>query len=420
MLCKKCKTAVAETERRCPYCGAKPNRGRKAKQTVGLAVACLVLGMCGTYMYMDSAGLLSADAEDMALALPVESFAPTPPAASEALLVATPAPISDLQKDISEVWLMLEAAYKGAMLYTEAFAEERPYISRNGYAYDMRAEAFLTAQDLIDAALLDEAFAGERILLLYIRPADTADFTEISLGGSTALSLFAAYETKDGVALVGTGSARGVMFRESMHELFARYAVSETVIKRPTADTAEYKDILAAIADEEETGAAYDVRFMAADEEFAFVVVSRPDAAHQLLPFALEWGEAGWQVLPCHFSPDRHVAEEVNHIVPRMNLRLLPEFLMDGDIRLNPSADYEFIADYMLEAGTITQADMPVAFASGNDEMLYMVLASGRAFLGRYNGETGWEMLPVQNWMEAEMQMRGVSKTPPLYIIRQE
>ena len=419
MLCKKCNTAVEENAARCAYCGARQNRGQKPRRIAAMAAAGLLALSCGAYMYLDSAGLVPTGAED----------ATPPPAATEAPAqtakpttaprpTATPAATSDLHMDIADVWLMLADAYNATMLYTKSFSALTPYATRGGYLYDLKANAFVTAQTLQQADMTDSQYAGAKVLLLYLRPVDLLPYGELSPGESAALTLFTAYETKDGIALLGANGARGIIYREHLLDVFARYAPRDGEITRPSSADADYEAIITAITlSSPPGGEGCIVRYMAADEANAVAVVSLPSAPTATTAYVLERTSEGFQALTLGSSP--HTAVAINIAAPALNQALLPAWLLQPPPALQGPEAFAFITEYMLETETIAESDMPVTYVSGTESALYMELQSGLRFLGTYSAK-GWEMLPVQGWREAEAILASLGGDPPLYIIRQE
>jgi len=438
MLCKKCKTAVSEGEQRCPLCGARLRRGRRLKQVAGITAACVIGLSCCTLMYLDSVGLAPWNAEeahDAHEAEPGDVPTPSAPPVDDTEPTPTPSATADLQKAMEDVWAMLESAYGGAALYMAAHETESAFVSQNGYLYQAAAGEYVTAKRLIDANVLDARHAGDKIMLLYLRPVDAAVFAEVSLGESDAFALFAAYETQDGVALFGEGNAQGVLYRESMNMLLARYASAHGTVRRLSAEEETYTALRGLVeaavnaqatgddagADSNENETGIDIRYMAADERFACIVASGKASSERLQAYIAEFSEeSGWALLPLAYEEGGFLAAAVNRIVPEMPATLLPDYEPDR-VPLLPAAYYAFITDFMLSQGTVTEADMPVDFVSGNDEAVYMVFRSGLCFFGRYSmAAEGWPMFPVQNWMGAELLMRSAGKSPATYILRQE
>ena len=439
MLCKKCKTAVPEQERRCPYCGTRQRRGRRLKQAVSAVCACALALACCTLIYLDRVGLAPWDADGIQAAAPpnaTEEPAQTPPPADDADPTPVPTATADLQKAMEDVWAMLEDAYRGAMLYMAANATDNAFVSQNGYLYNASARAYVTAQTLLETKMLDSRYAGDKILFLYLRPADTEPFPEVSFGKSLAPALFAAYETQDGVALFGAGNARGVLYRESMNGIFEVYASSHGAVRRCSAADEVYGILRALVAAElladapdapdiaDDTDApvktGVDIRYLAADEKYACVVASAASSSDRLRTFIAENTAEGWLLLPAATEGARVLAEAVNRAVPGFSVALLPDYEPAKAV-LYPAESFAFITDFMLTEGSITADDMPVDFVSGNGEMMYMELTSGLRFFGRYSAEEQvWKMFSVQNWMEAELLIRGGSQNAAVCILRQE
>jgi len=421
MLCKKCKTAVADSEKRCGYCGVRLNRGRRIKLATSIMMTCAVISVCGVFIYLNGAGLWQPEAE---AELPQAEASMPPEETANPLVLPTESaapvnsPTTDLRKDMDEVWQMLDDVYKSTMLYTALNDTESPFVSQNGYLYNARAgvNAYVTTRKLIEAEMLDKAYEDEKILLLYLRPNDMRAFTEVQMGSSEALSVFVAYETRDGIAILGAGTARGVLYRESMGTLLEQYAVTGGEIVRPGADDPIYQEILAVIREEISVA---DVRYMAMNGQHAFVVASAADAPETLSFHIVEMTEDGWKVRPFDTRAYTHYEVNVNRTAANMNINLLPGY-KPKDVRLLTAEPLTAIVDGMLTVNAMTAQDGPVVFASGNEEWLYVVLQSGRRFLGYYDSGAGWEMTLVQDWAEAEAYMHGMRKMPPLYIIWQE
>ena len=417
MLCKKCKTAVADDAKRCSYCGTRLNRGRRLKMMMKTMAAGAVIAACGVLIFLNQSGIwvpgANTEPDDL-------------PAASGSIVLGSPAPSANASLPtasnvVSDMQAMLEAAYKGAMLYTAMYDADMPFVSQNGYLYNAKADvnAYVTVKTLVDAGMMEKRYENEKVLLLYLRPIDMKGFAEVQTGDGTALTVFAACETKDGIAILGGGTANGTLYRESMGVLLAQYAVSEAEIERPRASDATYKAVLSAIREEAPSRTGYDVRYMASDGQYAFAVVSERGAPETLAFHIVEKTERGWQLRPPGVGVHTHYAAAANLTAPNMNIQLLPDYapadvhLLSQDLLVSITAD-------LLADDIIAVADMPASFMSGNGNWVYMVLKSGRCVVGGYNSDTGWDMEFVQDWLEAEDYMREKRAESSAYIIWQE
>ncbi len=342
--------------------------------------------------------------------------------------IPSPLPTTDLDKALTDVFEMLEEVYSGAYGYYNALPS---LVSKKGFLYNMETERFVGIDDLVSKGFVDSKYKGENILILSISPSSLKEYEETSFFEiSAGLAVFAAYETKDGIAILSHGQ-KGVLYREHFNSLIEKYVFDHGEIRRPSASASEYASIITPIISYELLSEPVYARYVAADDKYAVVVLSTQSEPNKLCGYILENLESGYSVVYNNFETTSHFKQDINSRLPDLNLDLLPHYniFYENDAINDSFPDllnklYAMQSDEALPyAGVDTNIIIPeydkLIFSSGNDKYAYFVFESGTIILAAK--EENWRFMRIKSWEEAEtMLVQMEPENPPTYIILQE
>lgn len=415
MLCAKCSTGVFEKDKVCAACGAKINRFKLLKSAARVIVLMLFVAGCAAYLMR--ARLFPGN---MTM-IPAIVAATTPPAVTEAPIepdkpTPTVLPTSDLKKDIEDVWKMLGDIRNAAGTYI-ANHLDFSFTSKGGYLYDSMSMSYITIDALNRRGLIESKYRAENVMILYVKPDDLAGFAELGFGRGDELEVCTAYETIEGIALM-TSHNYGILYRENFSPLLEKYNPDHGKVSRPQIASTEYAEVISAIQEYNFDEKAYDVRYLAIDSKYAYVVYSINDEPNTLRNCVLEWS-GGWNVTINDAASGEAPYADINRTLPDFNESLMP--LCNADLLMLAPTEY-FLGpiDGLLARQTFARAELPVAFICGTYEAVYFELSSGGKYIAVLRDGT-WEGLRVSQFIEAEDILKAAFRSnPPLLIVKQE
>ncbi|MDR2649215.1 MAG: hypothetical protein LBB94_05795, partial [Clostridiales bacterium] len=198
MICKKCKTAVSENDRKCPNCRASLRMYSNHQFWLAALIIILLLIIFSIYiMYTQMRVNQPYTPENQAVQTnqPPEDAQPGSGAnAGNNGITAQPIPVfsADPGKTSAEIEKMVQNIAASAEKYRAAYSETNEFVSSNGYLYDFPAEAYISVKDFTDVEGFDPAYADEGAMILYVKTGDMPN--EITFGmDSDKLAVFVLY-----------------------------------------------------------------------------------------------------------------------------------------------------------------------------------------------------------------------------------
>lgn len=363
---------------------------------------------------------------------PVE---PSPSSAPDQRALTVPAdeaplPVSHPRPGVSEAEAaeMARAMAAAAQLYCDKYGEQAELITKNGFLYDFPAKEYMTSYFLTEGGEMDERYADEPPFILYVRPEDMQGVTGLTAppAADGKPVIFAACEANNAFAVATARENCGLMSKEDMNALLAKYNSSHGEVRRYGAESETYRGVEKAVAERRADGARLDMRFLAADDKYAFVVCSPAGSTTNISAYALQKENDGWAVKLAEFEKEYQFRKHVTENIPDMSTALMPEFDLYFQLKYAKS-NFDGVISALETEGFITEDDGAVSFISGTNDFVYAVYESGKKFVGRLtegddNGEGGahWDIRPVLSYADAESYMKAHDVSPPLFIVRQE
>jgi len=396
MLCRKCRTAVDDGYRRCPYCGAALGTNKKI-----ITVSLLgVVGAIGAIYALTASSPQESPPSQPANAVPaVISAAPTP----------TPAPDAAFAPpdESGAAFAMLQSKIYAFGDYFSSHFNPDELISRNGYLYSNVRKEYVSAVYLASAGYLPEDDANASVGLLYISPALlTSVGADVNPGGQ--LTLFMSYEIRGGVALVSVSGDKCVVTRENLKTVLDRYSYTPGQVTEYDFETG--RDVIDfAVPD-----GISDVRYAAGDGQSAFVLWY--DGVQGVYTGAALWKTAdGWTFVQSGVTADETSRLSVNKNNPVFNLDVFPPYNF-SNYNLNPSVPYEDIL------GGLGLTEDDVTFSAAADKFCCITTAAGGLYVCARQADGSWKIQAVNDTSSARAFMRSEHPAgiPPYFILPME
>ncbi len=429
MICRKCKTAIAETEKTCASCGSSTS----SKPLAIMLCAVLLGGLAFCYAALDSSflGQQSVQADPIIsqpettvkipkneLSNKVESMSVLKPEAK------IPKYEPNFGKKLDEVWEMVRNVANASKVYYDEYSKTKIFVTQNGYFYDVLAQSYVQTSDLSNLAEIthiDKKYENESVLLLFLKPSDLANFEQLELETteSDKLQLFAAYETREGYALATAEKDVGILTREKLYYVLEKYNNNNGEIIRLDKESWHTKEIENAISIYLRNEELLDVRYLAKNNKYAFAVVSQKGAPQQIKQFVVLDEDGKWTVALSDFETLKEYKEIITENFVDFPITMLPPYNMFYDAKLIKSDFSEVIAT-MIEDGIIGEEGSAPSFITGTDKFAYIEFPEDKKFIGYFMQDIKlWNIVPVSNYVEAEKILVDKTKEPPLFIIKQ-
>ncbi|MDR2166853.1 MAG: hypothetical protein LBE35_03245 [Clostridiales bacterium] len=422
MLCRNCNGSIGPEDGVCKVCGHPVRKGAKNwPRFVKMAMVVLVLGAGVVFVVFYTQGRIDfgfltdrgaaaappVEAEIPAENIPAELPDPTAPQNVETVPI-----VRDEETRIE----ILSEIYVAATVFISQFPQT-PFISNTGYLFDLTNETLITVEMLSATGLIGYEHLEEPKLLLFLRPADFAPFDEVEMPNSEQMTIFVGHETITGIGLYSSFGYQEI-FRENLNEILLSYMPYGGEIVRPMSAHPIFQAALGNL--NQMAGQDHDVRYLAFDENFVFVTVSRVGESHQLQHYVFRRDGDEISLMLANAEGARHPAQVINHAAPNFNFELLPYFEI-GRNTLRVPDDAAFILEE-LRAANFIGADYEPEFAAVANFHAYLVFPGNQAFLGILGND--WVFRQVSGWQEAEellWEWAQEGLVPySLYILRQE
>ncbi|MCL2699437.1 MAG: hypothetical protein FWE68_03915 [Defluviitaleaceae bacterium] len=429
MVCLKCKTAIEEGAKVCPYCKKKFAADRQFINIALLGMMALLTS--ATLLHLtrtaDEATLGRSSSVLPRPAVEVVPAPPSVPAPPEPMMMpATPTPPPhniDTGRRDDEVWALTENLAVTMHDYYERNSRSRVILSKNGYMYNFPARSYYTPRSFTRIESMNQEYADEQALLLFMRPSSLAVFLPDAGLDGNELTLFCGYETRAGITIAGREGRLGIISRENFQTLLAEYSDERGGVRRHRRDSPEFTEIVRAAGrfknNFERTPEDFDVRYLASDSKYAFVVLSERHSPAVLEMFVLLSGPDGWRVDFSGFENMFMYQKKVNARYPDFNIGMLPPFNLYYAAQTIRS-DVTPLIEAMRVQGVITEEDGDAVFATGTEKFCYMEFENGRKLLAVFTGhETGWMVYTAEDSWHAEVIMATYETDPPTFILKQ-
>lgn len=370
-----------------------------------------------------------------------ETPAPASPAPAESSAPASPLPPlpegeaplpeSKPRPGLSEADAtdMAKAMAAAAQLYYDKYSEQAEMITKNGFLYDFPSQEYMTGYFLTEGGELGARYANEPPYILFVRPEDlqsAAPGLNVPTGEAGKPVIFAACEMDGAFAVASAKEYCGVMPKDGMTALLSKYASFHGGAQRPGEGSDVYTAVENAVKAFRKDDSALDMRFLAADDKYAFVTCSPAGRPTDITEYALQKESGGWAVKLSDFQKEYQFRKFLTAALPDMSTALMPEFDLYFQLKYAKSS-FEGVIDAVKAEGFITEDDGELTYISGTSDFIYAVYESGKKFVGRLTeegqqegGGPHWDIRPVQSYVDAEAFMKENDVAPPLFIVKQQ
>ena len=427
MICKKCKTAVSETDKKCPNCGAPLRLNANHKSWLAALVLIMVLLVLAIY-YMNANMRANPPAgpeatEQAAAAPPVAEDTADPPSEpvdiAETAEPTAPAFTEDPGKSDAEIAAIVQNTASAAEKYRSAYCETSEFVSRNGMLYDFPAEMYISTGDFKPEDGFNQDYAGKDVLILYVKAADMP--AELTVGENLdRLTVFAACRSGNGY-MVSNGVKSSKMTAEAMKAVLNRYSADHGPIEYVRGNTETFMDAVRALVSEPGLEGPLDIRYMAEDGEYVSAVVSPRGDTTLIKEFVLLKGQNGCEIYLDKIETQWQKFVAINEAAPDINLDLIPKYNLCRDTQ-DLKTDFTALLNSMVSTGVVSSGDGPPVFISGNAEFVFMEFPGGAHMLAHNDdGRNDWKVYKVSRYEDAVLRMGELSKfnPPPYFLIKQ-
>ena len=429
MICKKCETAVSETDKKCPNCGAPLRLYANHKFWLAALILLLILIMAAVYFMKTRMLPDPRVSED----IPAQTYNPSEPPASdispepsdnpavssETAVQPTPVFSGDPGKSESEIKQMVQNTALAAEKYRSAYSGTNEFVSKNGLLYDFPAEMYISAKKFTEEDGFNMAYADEEVMILYVKAGDMPpDITNGLEPGQ--LSIFAAFPSGNNY-IASNGYDTASVSAGAMQGILDRYSADHGPITLIRSDTAAFADVTAAIESSPGLSGPLDIRYMAEDEKYISAVASPRGSPTLIREFILQKTDKGSKIYIDKIEAQWQKFVAINSAAPDVNLDLVPAYNLYG-VSKDLKTDFSALLNSMAASGIIPREDGNPVFISGNSEFVFMEFANGMRMLAHNDdGHNDWKVYQVLKYEDAVLRMKELSilNPPPYYLIKQ-
>jgi|GEM_PF-1589684 len=443
MLCEKCHTATDAGDATCNTCGTRiKKRNRTRARIVRVVVVILILAAFGTYFTLQHFDIIDFDPFENLFgggtSTSVEES--TPPIGTDSedanhvnVSGGNAEAPPDRRRSDGEHQAMLTTHLAAVTAYVNLHVQTNILLTRTGFLYNATTSEVVDTPLLISLGFLEDAFAYENVMVLYLRPKDLADYDEVefpplSPTDREVLTVFLAYQTPIGLGLYSTHGGT-VIFRESLNEVLMYYSPDNGEVFRPTMADAIYHYVAEMIAElrfnseEQEQGQEQIfIRHLAVDDAHGFVAFSVASDINTIsnIIFSIDLDEDYYTVLniitAAAFEVTRMPTMVINSVAPGFNFELMPLYdIAPVNIHLMDEDEPMFI-DLLT---TLTDINFSNAlFVSASYPFAHVVTTTGQVFMGFY--DDGWRISGVATWHTIEDVIAASAGVHPFYILWQQ
>jgi len=316
-----------------------------------------------------------------------------------------------------DVWRVLDEISGFVNEYYDRFSDSVLFLSKNGYLFDFPAWNYIFIDDLAGFSHIGEEYLVDGIMFFYMRPSDLARFRNVNVSERDSLVIFTGLEVREGFAITARGEQGGTVSREDLQSILRDYSWDHGEIRKVYTHSSEFETVISMLAGHTNNYSGFDIRYMYRDDRFICIVASPVDEPLNINMFILEYLEGAIFMRLSHLETFNDHRRALNNALPNFNQNLLPTYDLRQESRFLVD-DFDDIIYDMLDAEILTEADLPVTFASGTAEFVYLEFASGMRFVGALESDV-WQMYSVDNYAMARAVLYTLSRRPPLFIVRQ-
>ena len=345
-------------------------------------------------------------AADETAAAEEESVEGTTAEIEELLIGLSDKPLTD------EVKAQLEDVNAKLLNYIDSNERENSFITEYGFLFNDTKNNTVTLRDLADEGVVNVSDdVADLTDILYIKASDLAPYAPNIDANDERLQLFTAFNNEEGYFVSNDFYSEGALIQKSDYEqLILSYSFIHGDVKNPKRGDADYEAIMNAVNFDGE----YDVKHMACDNSYAVAVVGSLDDTTVLKEYVLVKEDGKWKTAVDNLENSTNPRKEINMLYPKMELGLLPKYIIAKYGMLqNHFTDYDAA---LVKLGLVSESDVPASYDCGTSGFAYMEYGDTK-LVGCVNEQNKLEFYPVNSVEEAIAYMCQYNDDPPVFII---
>lgn len=316
------------------------------------------------------------------------------------------------KKLTDEVKAQLEEVNAKLLNYIDSNEKENSFITEYGFLFNDTKNNTVTLRDLADEGVVEVSDdVADLTDILYIRACDLAPYAPNIDANDERLQLFTAFNNEEGYFVSNDFYSEGALVQKSDYEqLMLSYSFIHGDVRNPKRGDADYEAIMKAVGFEGE----YDVKHIACDDSYAVAVVGSLENTTVLKEYVLVKEDGKWKKAVDNLENSANPRQEINMLYPKMELGLLPKYIIAKYGMLqNHFTDYDAA---LVKLGLVKEGDVPASYDCGTSGFAYMEYGDTK-LIGCVNEQNKLEFYPVNSVEEAIAYMCQYNDDPPVFII---
>ncbi len=311
-------------------------------------------------------------------------------------------PITDesLQTESEDVYFNTQESLSS--INEEIISNPNTFISNKGHLYSTVVESNITSN-------------GDEVLYLYKSDVDSAS------GENSSFSLFVKEKNAQGYTLTDIDNIEYQLTEDQYESLIIKYS-NEDEIEYPLFNSADFNEFTFMSAMEMNNQGIstqfVNTRYLAVNGSYGVIICSPKGDDADLHGYIFEKIDGEWTIIVSEYQNIDNYLNYVNNNYGYMDINLL----LNMDINKYPKDSFitelDPVVNGMIQSNIITEADLPMSYGVGYDNLMYMEFNSGLAFVG-VSDTNGVTTYPVVNTYETKTIFEKFSDDPPYIILKQ-
>lgn len=306
--------------------------------------------------------------------------------------------------------------------YIQNFNKEF-FVSQFGYLIKKdKTEA--TVQDIAEFSNYDLPEELKNTVIHFVQPKRFLKYPSIKIKEQEGeldldvLTVYTAVPLEDGSVYISSKyDEGGILNAKEYKEFILESSPINGEIVNPKPNSSLYKEIRKAVEEEDRDVLGGNIKYLCADNKYAFVVISSGEDTANIKSFLLENNNKKWEVARKNLEKNVKYKYTINVNYPNFNLDMLPIYNL---AEFNPSSDASSVVERLKKQGNIKEDDS-VIYSCVAGKFAYIELKLGDKILVFSNSNNELEAFIFNNYLDALKKMVELdSENPPTFIINFE
>lgn len=301
--------------------------------------------------------------------------------------------------------------------YYDNFNNTKDFLSVYSFLYDDQLSATVEVDNLVKMGYLKSSENIEKVMILYVKPEDLSDYIDFGDINKQELTLFTAFENKDGVMVsLCSDNKSALLTKEQFRDVTLKYDFNRGEIRNPEKSTKEYDLIVDSIKGYDKKDEEINIKHIACNDLYASVVFVYGNNFDDIREYILMKDNNVWNVVIKDLEKESKYRVVVNQEYPDFELGLLPIYNLN-DYYGKIKTEFDDIVNLLVQQSIIDKNDVPPVYSCGVGEFIYFEFKSGKKLVGYVNAEGELQFHNGENYEEAVAYMVQINKKPPLFIL---